>query len=61
MGCGCHCISCGSVELESNQVGKIEDDGYFDMHHTCRKCKTHFDHLEGNILESCNICDYKTS
>jgi len=61
MSCGCHCINCGSTDLESNQVGKTEDDEYFDMHHTYKKCKTHFDHLEGNVFESCNICDYKTS
>ncbi|MEX0656747.1 MAG: hypothetical protein WD154_04300 [Nitrosopumilaceae archaeon] len=61
MSCSCHCINCGSVDLESNQVGKSEDDGYSDMHHTCKKCETHFDHLEGNIFESCNICNYKTS
>lgn len=61
MSCSCHCINCESTDLESNQVSITEDDGYFDMHHTCKKCKTHFDHLEGNVFESCNICDYKTS
>jgi len=61
MSCGCHCINCESTDLESNQVSITEDDGYFDMHHACKKCKTHFDHLEGNVFESCNICDYKTS
>jgi hypothetical protein len=56
--CGCHCIKCGSTELESNQVGETEEDGYFDMHHTCLKCETHFDHLEGEIFDSCEKCHY---
>jgi hypothetical protein len=25
--CGCHCIKCGKTDLESNQVGKTEEDG----------------------------------
>lgn len=61
MNCGCHCINCGSTDLDSRQVGNIEADGFFDMHHTCKKCKTHFDHLEGNIFDSCKICNYFTS
>ena len=61
MSCSCRCISCGSVDLESKQVSESEDDGYFDMHHTCKKCKTHFDHLEGNVFKSCNICGYEIS
>ena len=59
MQCGCHCISCGSTELESNRVGKIEKDGYFDAHHTCRNYNTHFDHLVGEIFKTCKICNYK--
>jgi hypothetical protein len=46
------------MDLESNQVGKREDDGYFDMHHTCKKCNTHFDHLEGDVFDSCENCNY---
>ena len=61
MKCGCHCIKCKSTELESNQVGKVENDGYFDMHHTCQKCNTHFDHLEGNTFDDCKICNYKSN
>lgn len=61
MKCGCHCINCGSIELLTNQTGEPERDGYFDMHHTCKKCDTHFDHLEGEIFESCKICNYKSS
>jgi hypothetical protein len=61
MQCGCHCIKCGCTELISRQTGKTESDGYYDMHHTCRKCNTHFDHLEGNTLDSCEICGYEFS
>ncbi len=59
MECGCHCIKCKSTELESIQVGKVGNDGYFDMHHTCKKCNTHFDHLEGDVFDDCKICNYK--
>ena len=38
--CGCHCIKCKSTDLESNKIGGVEKDGYFDMHHTCKQCKT---------------------
>jgi len=61
MQCGCHCIKCGSVDLKSEQVGEKESDGYFDMHHTCRKCNAHFDHLEGDVFDSCKVCGYKSS
>ena len=61
MQCGCHCIKCGSTDLKSERIGKIESDGYFDMHHTCRKCNVHFDHLEGDVFGSCKICGYKSS
>ena len=61
MECGCHCIKCGCTDLESSQTGKIEGDGYFDMHHTCKKCNTHFDHLEGKVFDLCKICGYSSS
>ena len=61
MYCRCHCIKCGSTKLNSKQVGMIEKDGYFDMHHTCIDCNTHFDHLEGITFEACDVCDYKTN
>ena len=61
MSCGCHCIKCGSTQLESKQVGKTEPDGYFDMHHTCSECNTHFDHLEGETFDSCEVCGFKSS
>ena len=56
--CGCHCIKCKSTNLESNRIGQVEKDGYFDMHHTCKQCNTHFDHLDGEIFSSCEKCDY---
>ncbi len=61
MECGCHCIKCGCTDLESNQIEKVEDDGYFDMHHTCKKCNTHFDHLEGKVFDLCEICGYSSN
>lgn len=61
MKCGCHCINCGSTELLTNKTGELEKDGYFDMHHTCKKCDTHFDHLEGDVFESCKVCNYKSN
>ena len=61
MDCGCHCIKCGSTKLNSKRVGIIEKDGYFDMHHTCIDCNTHFDHLEGITFKACDVCNYKTN
>ncbi len=59
MECGCHCIKFVSIILESKQIGEIEKDGYFDMHHTCKDCNTHFDHLEGDVFDSCKLCNYQ--
>ena len=61
MECGCHCIICGSIKLESKQIGEIKKDGYFDMYHTCKDCNTHFDHLEGDVFDSCKLCNYQLS
>ena len=61
MECGCHCIKCGYTDLESSQTGEIEGDGYFDIHHTCKKCNTHFDHLEGKVFDLCEICGYNSN
>lgn len=57
MKCGCHCIVCKNQFLDSKKSGKTED-GYFDMHHTCKKCKTHFNHLDGRIISNCKICNF---
>ena len=54
-------IKCGSTKLNSKRVGIIEKDGYFDMHHTCIYCNSHFDHLEGITFEACDVCNYKTN
>lgn len=59
--CGCHCINCKSTNLESNRTSEIEKDGYFDMHHTCKQCNTHFDHLDGEIFADCKKCSYFSS
>ena len=56
--CGCHCIKCKSTNLESNRIGQVEKNGYFDMHHTCKQCNTHFDHLDGEIFSNCQKCNY---
>ncbi|HKX82445.1 MAG TPA: hypothetical protein VJL54_09340 [Nitrososphaera sp.] len=57
--CGCRCISCKSTELESNAFEAA--DGYQDIHHTCRSCGTHFNHLDGETFTSCAICNYRNS
>ena len=56
--CGCHCIKCKSTNLESNKIGLVGKDRYFDMHHTCQQCNTHFDHLDGEIFVNCIKCNY---
>ncbi|MDA7941138.1 MAG: hypothetical protein MPI95_07085 [Nitrosopumilus sp.] len=53
MECGCRCMSCGGMDLESHRTGPVEEDGYYDRHHTCRGCGAHFDHLEGRIDGEC--------
>ena len=60
MDCGCHCIKCGNTGLESKKVSESEDDGYFDMHHTCKSCNTHFDHLDGEIFSNCEKCNFSS-
>ena len=40
------------------RVGHAEADGYCDMHHTCRACGAHFDHLEGVVFDACDACGY---
>ncbi len=56
--CGCRCVKCKSTDLKSNKIGEVENDGYFDMHHTCNQCNTHFDHLDGEIFSNCEKCNY---
>ncbi len=54
--CGCRCIGCKSRELDSNSFAA--SDGYQDIHHTCRSCGIHFDHLDGGKYEKCSICQF---
>lgn len=49
---------CKNQFLDSKKIGKTEKDGYFDLHHTCKKCKTHFNHLDGQIISNCKICNF---
>ncbi|MEE8178569.1 MAG: hypothetical protein V3T63_01170 [Nitrosopumilaceae archaeon] len=42
------------------KTSQVEEDGYYDMHHTCRKCNTHFDHLEGIVFDFCETCNYQS-
>lgn len=54
--CGCRCMNCKSSQLESNQF--ISSDGYKDIHHTCLVCNLHFNHLDGEQFQMCEICRY---
>ena len=56
--CGCRCIRCGSTSMSSRRVGDAHADGERDIHHTCGSCNAHFDHLEGDVFESCAECGY---
>lgn len=56
--CGCRCIVCKSQKLTGNSFTAA--DGYTDIHHTCRDCGAHFDHLDGTVFEKCEICHFKT-
>ena len=46
------------MKLSSKRIGEVERDGYYDMHHTCLVCNTHFDHLEGDTFDSCVKCGF---
>lgn len=54
--CGCRCIVCKGQRLEGNSFSA--PDGYTDIHHTCKSCGAHFDHLDGAVFEKCDICHY---
>jgi hypothetical protein len=56
MKCGCRCITCKSQKLES--FAFVAPDGLEDMHHTCLTCRTHFNHLDGEIYSTCQTCNY---
>lgn len=55
--CGCRCIKCKSPDLLSNRF--MAEDKYEDIHHTCRICNTHFNHMDGEIYNGCIICKFK--
>jgi predicted Zn-ribbon and HTH transcriptional regulator len=57
MKCGCRCVHCKSNDLESFTVPLENDD--FDIHHTCRGCGIHFNHLDGETYEKCDKCAYE--
>lgn len=57
MECNCRCIKCKSTDLTSKYF--VAEDGYNDSHHTCLTCNTHFNHLDGEQYEQCNICEFK--
>ena len=54
--CSCRCMNCKSSHLESKDF--LAEDGYTDIHHTCKKCGIHFNHLDGEQFNICNICNY---
>lgn len=56
--CGCHCIVCKGTNLKTYGVSEPDEDGYYDMHHTCADCGAHFDHLDGQTFDTCDICGF---
>ncbi|MGI0023634.1 MAG: hypothetical protein ACREA4_00640 [Nitrososphaera sp.] len=49
-------MACKSRELDSNSFEA--PDGYQDIHHTCRSCGIHFNHLDGEKYANCSICQF---
>lgn len=47
---------CKSTILEGKSFTAL--DGYLDIHHTCKSCGAHFDHLDGTVFQKCEICNY---
>lgn len=47
---------CKSTSLEGKSF--TAPDGYLDIHHTCKSCGAHFDHLDGTVFQKCEICNY---
>ena len=56
MFCSCRCIECKSKDLEYFDFEA--SDGFKVVHHTCRSCKTHFNHLDGDTYDHCEECNY---
>lgn len=54
--CGCRCIVCKSQQLEGFSF--VAPDGYDEIHHTCKSCGTHFNHLDGETYAKCDTCRF---
>ncbi len=54
--CNCRCMNCKSSYLESKDF--LAEDGCKDIHHTCKNCGIHFNHLDGEQFKTCTICNY---
>jgi len=49
-------MNCKSSSLDSKSF--LANDGFEDIHHTCRNCGSHFNHLDGEQFKICAICNY---
>lgn len=49
-------MKCKSINLE--YFAFKASDGFEEVHHTCRSCKTHFNHLDGDTYDHCEQCNY---
>lgn len=56
MYCNCRCMSCKSPDLDNSEF--IAPDGFNEVHHTCKDCGTHFNHLDGDTYDSCIECNF---
>ncbi|MGH9909652.1 MAG: hypothetical protein ACRD32_03350 [Nitrososphaerales archaeon] len=48
---------CKSNDLESFTIELPDND--CDIHHTCKNCGIHFNHLDGESYTTCDKCNYK--
>ena len=54
--CSCRCMNCKSSNLDYKEF--LAEDGFQDIHHTCKNCGIHFNHLDGEQFENCKICNF---
>ncbi len=54
--CSCRCMNCKSSNLEQKEF--LAEDGFQDIHHTCKNCGIHFNHLDGEQFRICKICNF---
>ncbi len=54
--CSCRCMNCKSSNLEYKEF--LAEDGFQDIHHTCKNCGIHFNHLDGEQFGTCKICNF---